>query len=484
MPTLDPSDWDEARALGRRMVDDMLTWLETVRERPVWQSPDATSRAALAEPVPRAGADMAAVYETFKRHILPYPTGNTHPRFWGWVQGTGTVAGLFGDLLASAMNPHLAGYDQSAYLVEREVIGWMAELMGFPADASGVLVSGGTEANMNGLVAARVAKAGFDVREDGLGAGPPLTIYGGAETHSWIYKACEIMGLGRKAFRRIPVDANYRMDLEQCRAAIVADLVQGYRPIAIVGTAGTVNTGATDDLRALRSLADEFDLWLHIDGAFGALAAWTPSRAIVAGQETADSLAFDLHKWGYLPYEAGVVLTRDPHAQTAAYQAQGAGVGAYLVPPKGGIAAEGVYFANRGLQLSRGFRALKVWMSLKEQGVDRIGACIQANIDQAQRLAALVDAHPDLERLAPAPLNIVCLRYAPQGVAEDRLNGLNEAILIALQTRGVAVPSSTVLDGRFAIRVCITNHRTTDDDIDLFVEAALALGRELQDDCR
>lgn len=484
MPTLDPEDWDEARALGRRMVDDMLAWLETVRDRPVWQAPDAAARSALTEPAPRSGAGLDEVYETFKQHILPFPTGNTHPRFWGWVQGTGTVAGVFGDMLASAMNPHLAGYDQSALLVEREVIAWMAELMGFPADASGVLVSGGTEANMNGLVAARVAKAGFDIREEGLGAGPPLAVYGGTETHSWIYKACEIMGMGRKAFRRIPVDGEYRIDLAHCRAAIEADLAQGCRPIAIVGTAGTVNTGATDDLVALRRLADEFGLWLHIDGAFGALAAWTPSRDIVAGLETADSIAFDLHKWGYLPYEAGVVLTRDPAAQTAAYQAQGAGVGAYLVPPKGGIATEGTYFANRGLQLSRGFRALKVWMSMKALGVDLIGACIQENIEQARRLAALVDAHPDLERLAPAPLNIVCLRYAPKGFAEGRLNDLNEAILVALQTRGIAVPSSTLLDGRFAIRVCITNHRTTDDDIDLFIEALLDLGRELQADCR
>ena len=475
--SLDPDDWDEVRAVGRTMVDDMLTWLETVRERPTWTPVPADVKARLIEAVPHAGAPLAEVYEAFKRDILPYPTGNIHPRFWGWVQGTGTTTGVLADMLASTMNPHLAGYDQSAALIERRVLAWLAELVGFPADASGVLVSGGTEANINGLMAARVAKAGFDVRADGVRAGPPLTLYGSAETHSWIYKACEVMGLGRKAFRAIAVDGDYCVDVALCRARILDDLAAGYRPIAIVGTAGSVNTGATDDLRALRALADEFGLWLHIDGAFGALAAWTPSRDLVAGQESADSIAFDLHKWGYMPYEAGVALTREPGAQLAAYKP--AAAGAYLASPGGGIAADTTYFADRGLQLSRGFRALKVWMSMKEQGVNRIAACIQANIDQARRLAALVDAHPDLERLAPAPLNIVCLRYAPAGVAAEALNALNERILVALQTRGIAVPSQTVLQGRFAIRVCITNHRTRDEDLDILVDAVTAIGREL-----
>jgi len=477
--SLDPENWEDIRSLGKTMVGDMLTWLETVRERPAWTPVPPAVTVRLDEPVPHAGSALAEVYESFKRDILPYPTGNIHPRFWGWVQGTGTTTGLLADMLASTMNPHLAGYDQSAYLIERTVIGWLAELMGFPAESSGILVSGGTEANINGISAARVAKAGFDVRTEGLRGGPPLTLYGGAETHSWIYKGCELMGLGRKAFRAIPVDADYRIDVAACRARILKDLESGCRPIAIVGTAGTVNTGATDDLRALRALADEFDLWLHVDGAFGALVAWTSRRDIVAGLASADSLAFDLHKWGYMPYEAGVALTRDPDAQTAAYKPAGAGVGAYLASPNGGIAANTTYFADRGLQLSRGFRALKVWMSMKEQGVDRIAGCIEANIQQAGRLAGIVEAHEDLELLAPAPLNVVCLRYAPKGVAEARLNALNEAILVAIQTRGVAVPSQTVLQGRFAIRVCITNHRTRDEDIDIFVDAVRTIGAEL-----
>ena len=477
--TLDPANWNDTRAIGREMVDDMMTWLETVRDRPAWTSVPDDTKARLDEPVPFEGASLATVYQAFKRDILPYPTGNVHPRFWGWVMGTGTPTGALAELLAATMNPHLAGYDQSAALIERQVLSWLIDLMGFPADASGLLVSGGTEANINGLMAARVAKAGWDVRAEGLRAGPPLTVYGSVETHSWILTACETMGMGRDAFRAIPVGADYRIDVDACRARIVSDIAAGMRPFAIVGNAGTVSTGATDDLRALRALADDFGLWLHVDGAFGALAAWTDSRDIVAGMETADSLAFDLHKWGYMPYEVGVALTRHPDAQTAAYQPAGKGVPAYLKSAKGGIAVETTYFADRGLQLSRGFRALKVWMSMKEQGVDRIAGAIQRNIDQAQLLRGLVLANPDLELLAPVALNIVCFRYAPRDVSQAALNPLNQAILVALQSCGIAVPSQTVLQDRFAIRVCISNHRSVDADFDLLVEAVAEIGAEL-----
>ena len=476
--SLDPQDWTETRALGRTMVDDLLTYLETVRERPAWRSVPDEVKARLAEDVPRKGAPLAEVYEAFKQDILPYPTGNIHPRFWGWVMGTGTVSGVMADMLAAGMNAHLAGYDQAPAIVERQVLDWLKALMGFPTAASGVLVSGGTEANINGLMSARVAKAGWDIRELGLQAGPPLTVYGGAETHSWIYKACEMMGMGRQAFRVIPCGDDYRIDLAACRARIEADLAEGKRPFAIIGNAGTVNTGAVDDLPALRALADEFGLWLHIDGAFGALAAWSDrDRVLVAGQELADSLAFDLHKWGYLPYEVGVILTRDPQAQLAAYRPSGGA--AYLRSSQGGISVDTTYFADRGSQLSRGFRALKVWMSLKELGADRLGAAIQTNIDQARRLGELVDANPDLERLAPVSMNIVCFRYAPAALAGVDLNILNQSILTALQERGIAVPSQTVLNGHFALRVCITNHRSRDDDFDLLVNEVVKIGAEL-----
>ena len=477
--SLDPTDWADTRQVAHRMVDEMLSYLETVSDRPAWQSVPGDVRDRLSGPVPHTGQPLEQVYESFAQDILPYPTGNIHPRFWGWVMGTGTVTGMLADMLASGMNAHVAGYDQAASLVERQVLCWLTGLMGFPNTASGVLVSGATEANLNALTAARISKAGFDVRADGLLAGPPLAVYGSRETHSWITKACEAMGMGRQGFRAIPVGDDYRIDIAACRDRIEMDLAAGVRPFAVVGNVGTVNTGAIDDLPALRALADEYDLWFHVDGAFGSLAALSAHRHMVAGQELADSMAFDLHKWGYMPYEIGVVLTRDADAQVAAYGRPSGSGPAYLRSSERGIAAGTTYFADRGMQLSRGFRALKVWMSIKEQGVDRIGDAIGRNIDQATRLGELVDAHPDMELLAPVTLNVVCFRYRPAGAAETDLDLLNQEILVQLQLRGIAVPSQTVLDGRYAIRVCITNHRSTDDDFDLLVTSVAQIGAEL-----
>ncbi len=477
--TLDPVDWDPVRLVGRQMVDDMVGYLETVRDRPTWQSVPAAVRARLDEAVPREGQPLEAVYDQFREQVLPYATGNIHPRFWGWVMGTGSATAMLADMLASGMNCHLAGYDQSAAVVEMQVLTWLKALMGFPEDASGVLVSGGTAANLDGLMAARVAKAGYDVREAGAFGGPPLTVYASSETHSWIYKACEAMGLGRRAVRSIPVDGDFRIDVDACRAAIAADRAAGLRPIAIVGNAGTVNTGAIDDLRALRALADETDLWLHVDGAYGALAALSDEPELVAGQELADSLAFDLHKWGYLPYEVGVILTRSPHAQTATYQAPPSAMPAYLQSATGGISTGTTYFADRGMSLSRGFKALKVWMAMKEQGVTRIGKAIQANIDQARYLGGLVDADPMLDRMAPVSLNAVCFRYLAKGLDAEGLDQLNREILITLQEEGVAVPSQTILGGRYAIRCCITNHRSRAEDFDILVDAVRRIGARL-----
>ena len=476
--SLDPEDWSAVQALGRRMVDDMIDYQKTVRDRPTWRPVPADVKARLAEPSPLHGAPLEDVYEAFLRDVAPYPTGNIHPRFWGWVMGTGSVTGMLAEMLAAGMNAHLAGYDQSASVVERQVLDWLKESLGFPQSASGVLVSGGTAANLNGLLAARAAKAGWDIREEGLHAGPPLTVYGSSETHGWAAKACDTMGMGRKAFRKVPVDAHYRIDLDACRAMIQADLAAGFRPIAIVGNAGTVNTAAIDDLHGVRALADEFDLWFHVDGAFGSLAAWSPSRDLVAGQELADSIAFDLHKWGYMPYEVGVVLTRDGEAQLKAFGAP-QGSAAYLKSSEKGISVDTTYFADRGLQLSRGFRALKVWFSMKEQGLTRLGEAIQANIDQAKYLGTLVESRPELELLAPVSLNAVCFRYVAAGFSPSALNELNLEILAQLQVRGIAVPSQTILSDRFAIRVCITNHRSEMHDFDMLVDAVVAIGAEL-----
>ena len=473
--TLDPQDWEATHATGRQMVFDMIDWQAKAHERPTWQPVPAQIKARFSEPVPMAGMPLDALYEIFRRDILPYPTGNAHPRFWGWVMGTGTPTGMLAEMLAAGMNAHVAGYDQSAALVEKQVLAWMKALMGYPDQASGLLVSGGTAANLNGLLAARVAKAGWDIRELGLHGGPQLTVYGSTETHNWAPKACEIMGLGRQAFRKIRVDSDYRIDVDACRTAILDDRAAGLRPIAIVANVGTVNTGAIDDVPALRALADELGLWLHVDGAFGSMLAWSESRHLVDGQETADSIAFDLHKWGYMPYEVGVILTRDSDAQLATFKPK-AGSAAYLQSAEAGISIETTYFADRGMQLSRGFRGLKVWMSMKEQGVERIGAAIQTNLVQAQYLAERVRTEPLLELLAPVPTNIVCFRYAAPGISVAELNALNQTIVTQLQIRGIAVPSQTMLNESFAIRVCITNHRSQLSDFDILIDAVLEIG--------
>jgi glutamate/tyrosine decarboxylase-like PLP-dependent enzyme len=472
--TLDPGsqqEWDSLRALGHQMMDQIFDYLQGRRDQPVWQRiPDPVRRAMEQESLPRRGEGAAAAYESFVNRILPYGIGNTHPRFWGWVMGNGTPEGVLGELLAAGMNPNVGGFDDSATLVEERVIRWMAELMGFPAEASGLLMSGGTMANLIGLAVGRHAKAGFDVRAEGLQGGPVLRVYASKETHSWLKKAMELMGMGRIALCPVGVDRQYRIRIDELEQAIAADRAAGMRPVCVVATAGTVNTGATDDLAAIADLCRKEDLWFHVDGAFGALAHWSEKlRGQVKGIERADSLAFDLHKWGYMPYDIGCVLVRDAETHKAAF-ATGA---SYLVAMERGPAAGGLQFADRGIELSRSFRALKAWMSLKSLGVNAITAAIEQNVEQARYLVSLVEKSSSLEIAAEAPLNIVCFRYA--GASDEQ----NKEILMRLQESGVAVPSSTVLDGQFAIRVAISNHRSRREDFELLVQTVEQIGRDV-----
>jgi glutamate/tyrosine decarboxylase-like PLP-dependent enzyme len=464
------------------MVDDMLEHLATLRSQPVWTPVPPESEAALRERLPQSAQGAEQVYAEFRQHVLPFTNGNRHPRFWGWVQGNGTPLGMMADMLAAGMNPHMAGFDQAPARVERQVLAWMAEIMGLPRAAGGLLVVGGTFANVLGLAIARQARAGFDVRALGLQASgqPRLRVYASRETHGWIDKGVELLGLGRASLCRVEVDDRQRVQVAALRQAIEDDRRAGLRPIAIVGTAGTVNTGAIDDLNALADLAREQALWLHVDGAFGALVSFSPRlRPLVAGLERADSLAFDMHKWMYLPFDVACLLVRAADQAPATF----ASAASYLTPAARGVIAGGLPFADAGLDLTRGFRALKVWMSLKAHGVDTFARLIEQNVEQAQALAASIAAQPELECLAPVALNVVCFRFRPPGWdrGDARLDALNEELLLRLQESGIAVLSSTRLAGRFALRCAITNHRSQAADFVVLLETVLALGRALVD---
>ncbi len=473
--TLDPENWDAFRHLMHEALDHALDYTVGVRERPVWQPLPQAVRAELTGAVPRKGEGVEAAYRDYQNLVAPYPVGNIHPRFWGWVNGTGTPMGLMAELLTATMNVNAAGFQQSSTYVELQVIDWLKELMGFPATAGGILVSGGSIANLVGLNVARSAMAPFAVRREGLTGKARLMLYASSETHNSVQRAAELMGLGAESVGFISVDDAYRMDVAALKARIAADRRAGHQPFCVVANAGTVNTGAIDPLEALADLCAAEKLWLHVDGAFGALAALDPEhRSLLKGMERADSLAFDLHKWMYLPYDVGCTLVRDKEAHKATFTT----TASYLTKLEGGIASAPVAFADYGPELSRSFRALKVWMNLKAYGVDKFGRLIGQNVRQARYLKERVEATPELELLAPVPLNLVNFRYRGKGLDETAINDLNARILVALQERGIAAPSSTVLKDRFAIRVAITNHRSQREDFDALVAAVVALGKE------
>ncbi|NUP52016.1 MAG: amino acid decarboxylase [Catenulispora sp.] len=475
------------RALGHRMVDDMFAYLQNLRDRPVWQPMPDEVRARFQEPAPSGPTAPGRVYEDFLETVLPYVTGNAHPRFWGWVCGQGIPIAMLAELLAGAIDSSVDGFDDAGTHVEAQVIEWCKTMLGYRSQASGLLVSGCSMANFVGLAVARNTVArdaahladSVDVKHRGLAGFAPMTVYASTEGHSSLQKAVQLLGLGTDGLRKVPVDAGYRIDLAALEAAIAADRAAGRRPLCVVGNAGTVNTGAIDDLPALADLAAREDLWFHVDGAFGACAALSPGlRPLVAGLERADSIAFDLHKWMYFPYEAGCALVRSDaeHREAFRYEA------AYMAPATRGLAAaRSQQFTEYGPQLSRGFRALKLWMGIKEHGLDRFRVLIEQNVEQAAYLGRLVEESSELELLAPVSLNVVCLRYRGGLEPDDpRLNPLNQELLARLQESGVAVPSHTVLEGRFAIRVSNTNHRTLSTDFDLLVAEVERLGRDLE----
>jgi aromatic-L-amino-acid decarboxylase len=467
--TLDPHDWDGIRAQGHRMLDDMLDYVAKVRERPVWRPiPDAI-RSRFREQLPREPSDLGDVYAQFSEFIAPYATGNVHPGFMGWVHGGGTAVGMLAEMLAAGLNANLGGRDHVPVEVERQIVEWTRQMFGFPAEASGIFVTGTSMANLMAVLVARTAALGKSVRQSGIAdAGVSLTAYTSSAAHGCIAQAMDLAGFGSGALCRIETDRLDRIDVAALRAQISLDRAAGLQPFLVVGSAGTVDMGAIDDLRALSSLCNEENLWFHVDGAYGALGILSPEIAPrLRGLEQAHSIAFDFHKWGQVPYDAGFLIVRDggQHRDTFAAPA------AYLRRETRGLAAGSHWPCDLGPDLSRGFRALKTWFTLKTYGADKLGAMIGRTCALARYLEGRVLAEPRLELLAPAQLNIVCFRFR----AADA-DALNADIVADIHESGIAAPSTTTIHGNLAIRAAIVNHRTDTCDIDALIDAVLSHG--------
>jgi glutamate/tyrosine decarboxylase-like PLP-dependent enzyme len=466
---LEPEDPQAFRAVAHRLLDRMLDDLADRRARPVWQPiPDAL-RALYREPSPRGATPIEALAEQFVTTILPYGSGNTHPGFMGWVNGAGTAVGVVAEMLAGGLDANLGGRDHVPVEVERQVLRWAASWFGFPEDSSGVLVTGSSLANLIAVLIARHRALGPAARRDGIGV-HRLAAYAGANAHACVTRAMEIAGLGSASLHLVPVDAAHRMDTRALEQRIVLDRALGITPFLIVGTAGSVDVGAVDDLTSLAAIAGREGAWFHVDGAFGALAILSDALApLLAGIERADSIAFDFHKWGQVPYDAGCILCRHGrlHQETFASPA------AYLQRETRGLAGGAPWFCDFGPDLSRGFRALKVWLTVRSFGTEKIGASITECCRLARRLADRIDAEPELTRVAPVALNIVCFR-ARGG------DDVNRALAVHLHEAGDVAPSTTTVDGKVALRAAIVNHRTTERDVDTLVTQTLAAARRLR----
>ena len=474
--SLDPNDWPAFRQQSHRMLDDMLDYIEHIRERPVWQTPPDEVRARFHSPLPRKEADLAAAHQQFMQDILPYAAGNAHPGFMGWVQGGGTPVGMAAEILAAGLNANLGGRNQIPVEVERQIVRWMRELFQFPETASGIFVTGTSMANMMSVLVAKTEALGHAIRQTGLLAdGRQCVAYTSAAAHGCIAQAMDLTGLGLASLRRIPVNAHHQMDLVALTNAIAADRAAGLLPFFIAGTAGTVDTGAIDDLAGIAQIAQTENIWFHVDGAYAALGMMSPDIApLLDGIQLADSIAFDFHKWGQVQYDAGFLLVRDARLHMDAFAAPVA----YLRRETRGLAGGSPWPCDFGPDLSRGFRALKTWFTLTVFGTDKIGQSIAHTCHLARYLASQISAHTELELLAPVTLNIVCFRYRPANLtSEEQLDVLNREIVADLHESGIAAPSTTTLQNKTVIRAAIVNHRTMQQDIDALIAAVLHYGK-------
>ena len=458
------------------MLDDMLEYMETIREYPVWQAIPDEVRAHFREPLPAQPTPLAQVHAEFMRTILPFTARNAHPGFLGWVQGGGTAVGMLAEMLAAGLNANVGGRDQIPLEVENQVTRWMRTLFDFPPAASGLLVTGTSMANLLAVLIARDARLGPDVRQRGVAScAQKLTAYASVAVHGSIGRALDFAGLGSGALRLIAVDNRQRIDLAALEQAICADRAQGFTPFLLVGNAGTVDTGAIDDLDSMAEMSARCRLWFHVDGAYGALAMLAPELAPrLKGIERADSLAFDFHKWAQVPYDVGFILVRDGERQQQAF----ASSSAYLMREQRGMSAGSPWPCDLGPELSRGFRGLKTWTTLKVFGTNAIGAVIQHSCALARYLESRILASTELELMAPVELNIVCFRYRFD--QEELADQLNRQIVIQLQEWGEVAPSATTIAGRLSIRAAVVNHRTTQTEMDTLLAATLAAGRALR----
>ena len=473
--TLDPQDWEQSKALMHQMVDDAFDYTKNVRERKIWQEMPDNVLETFTSKLPQQPNKAEAVYKELQKNVLPYPMGNVHPRFWAWYMGNGTISGVMGDFWASIINPNLGGGNHAGHKVEEQVINWIKEIIEFPESSSGLLVSGGSMANYAALAVARNVKAGYDIRKEGLKENN-LVFYASTEVHSCNTKAVELLGLGTKGLKKIAVNEDYTINIDALKKQITKDKVNGLQPICIIATSGTVNTGAIDNLNAIAGICEKENLWFHVDGAIGAIAMLSDTlKPQLKGIERADSVALDLHKWLHMPFEAGCVIIKDNDNHKKTFSL----IPEYLAKNTRGLASGENWFSEYGLQLSRRFRALKIWMSLKEHGSQRFGRMITRNVEQAFYLGNLVNKHKDLELLAPIGMDIVCFRYHPEGKSLEELNAVNKEIKLQLEEQAIALPGYTTLNGAYCIRCAISSHRVTNEDFDILIENVLSIGKQL-----
>jgi aromatic-L-amino-acid/L-tryptophan decarboxylase len=469
-------DADEVRQLGVRAAELVAEHRAGLLDRPVFGKV-GDAAAAFDEPLPEAGMPAEAILQIVRERILPRPFGNSHPRFFAFINATADPLGVVADYLAASMNSNCWGGDHAAIHVEKQVLRWLAAILDLPETCEGLLTSGGSMANFTALATARRAMAP-GVRETGFAGTEPLVVYVSDEVHNCVDKAVDLLGIGWKQLRKIPTDDQFRIRLDLLKQAIAEDRRSGRKPAIVVGNAGTVNTGAIDPLDELAALCASEGLWLHVDGAYGGMAAISKAlKPLFRGLERADSVAADPHKWLYVPYEAGATLVREPGRMAEAFERPAP----YLVHDPDSPVRGPVSFNERGPELSRGFKALKVWMGLKRHGVAGYAAAVDHDVAMARALGEAVRAHPDFELLAPPVLSIVGFRYRPHGLDLDEgaLARLNRQIVNRLVGSGAFFLAPTLLKGRTAMRVAIVNFRTREDDVRGLVDEAARAGRHI-----